>query len=160
MAYSACFADGAMLPEISNLLTYQEPLKARIGLPQYGYSLSDSTRSQQNTLFLSRLNQNINTYIANQYAPIAFSATETNKTLDISTDIASTAKILGSSIPNTQGYYYYSSTHGGRVTLATSQSIQGAKVIYALGVDIYIDRDITMGANGSVIIIAKKFNNA
>jgi len=147
------------MSRVPTLDDYVAPLITRMGLNQYGYSLSDSTRATQNTTFRTRLSQNINTYIKNLYDADAIPLPGFSVTINLNNPNTAATLINSSGTHNTNGYYYYKNLSSSQkyVTLS-STSLGSPKVLLVEGMDVQIDGNITYssGTNASLVIIARK----
>lgn len=147
---------------IPNLDTYKALTKTRLentamsSNEKYGYSFSENTTNAN--CFRGILASNVTTLIANQLTPDTTATT---------LNWATPAKILGSTNPNTNGYYYYNLTNSTNKTLSvtTNPLNTGVKTVVVNGGNIRISQNInytntTTPASAAVskilVLIARK----
>lgn len=131
---------------VPSLSTYKTALQTSIASGQYGYSFSANTTDA--TCFRNILTSNIATYITSQYTP------NTTTVLDWSEP----AKRVGTSTPNTNGYYYHNFITDKTVILPTSSPTGiGQKVVVVEGGNVQINANIDYSGTGkTLVIVARK----
>ncbi|MEI6711242.1 MAG: hypothetical protein WCK88_03265 [bacterium] len=151
-------------------------LLTRIGGGNYGYELTDSVKATSMADFRTKLAQNIETLVKQQYCPTM--GNFPNKTVNLEEKntqnsplvYAAKAKLIDTSCSetdlnnlgpkNTKGYYYFKggpNTDNRIITIAGVSRLTGTKVLIVEGADIYLQGDINyFSRNSSLVIISLK----
>jgi hypothetical protein len=173
-----CFSDGSqsVIPNFDDEsgAYYLPLLRERINASTYGYELTDAQKNDAMQDLRTKLAQNIETIVKQQYCPTTatYPTTESFITKTINLEEATTegpsqyaSKVRSAdgtcspSAPrNTKGYYYFQGdANNTLLEIAGTPRLTGTKVLIVEGAHIYLKEDIRyFSRNSSLVIIALK----